>query len=139
MRTRVKSVILSDLLVTVLLVVEEKEEEEEKPVDLDEFAQELEGQGFKVDKIDRNGKTKVLKVKMEKEEAESMIESSLQPNDEKKARSKRTVCYKCGGRRGWGGGGYPSGGYYPSGGGGGGCPTCGGGSYPPSGGGGRYN
>lgn len=153
---------LAEPLVSVLLVVEddENEELEKHPVDLDEFAEELEGQGFKVDKIDLNSKAKVLKMKLEKAEAESMIESALKDNG-KKYRQKRTICKRCGGGGGWGGGGYPSGGgHYPSGGGqypsgggggwggypsggehypgGGHCPTCGGGGgggYYPNGGG----
>lgn len=105
-----------------------------KPVDLDEFAEGLEGQGFKVDKIDLNSKAKVLKMKLEKAEAESMIDSALKGN-EKKYRQKRTICLKCGGGGG-GWGGYPGGGGY----GGGHCSTCGGGgggNYPNSGGGGE--
>lgn len=145
-------------LVSVLLIVEDDENEEiEKhpPVDLDEFAEGLEGDGFKVDKINLDSKAKVLKMKLEKAEAESMIESALKGN-EKKYRQKRTICMKCGGGGG-GWGGYPSGGghypsesgHYPSGGGGGWggypsggehysgsghCPTCGGGGYPTGGG-----
>lgn len=149
---------LAEPLVSVLLVVEDGEDEElgnHPPVDLDEFAEGLEGQGYKVDKIDLNSKAKVLKMKLEKAEAESMIDSALKGN-ERKYRQKRTICYKCGGGGG-GWGGYPSGGgHYPSGGGGGGwggypsggghypggghCPTCGGGGggggYYPNGGGG---
>ncbi|TGZ47588.1 Uncharacterized protein DBV15_03452 [Temnothorax longispinosus] len=110
-------------LVSVLLVIDDDENEElEKhpPVDLDEFAEGLEGQGFKVDKIDLNSKAKVLKMKLEKAEAESMIDSVK--GNEKKFRQKRTICLKCGGGGGYGGGygGYPSGG-------GGQCSTCGGG------------
>ncbi|XP_071566962.1 uncharacterized protein [Temnothorax nylanderi] len=120
-------------LVSVLLVIDDDENEElEKhpPVDLDEFAEGLEGQGFKVDKIDLNSKAKVLKMKLEKAEAESMIDSVK--GNEKKFRQKRTICLKCqkgGGGGGYGGyGGYGGGGYggYPSGGGGH-CSTCGGG------------
>ncbi|XP_077257834.1 uncharacterized protein LOC143894983 isoform X1 [Temnothorax americanus] len=110
-------------LVSVLLVIDDDENEElEKhpPVDLDEFAEGLEGQGFKVDKIDLNSKAKVLKMKLEKAEAESMIDSVK--GNEKKFRQKRTICLKCGGGGGYGGGygGYPSVG-------GGQCSTCGGG------------
>ncbi|XP_071633645.1 uncharacterized protein [Temnothorax longispinosus] len=146
-------------LVSVLLVIDDDENEElEKhpPVDLDEFAEGLEGQGFKVDKIDLNSKAKVLKMKLEKAEAESMIDSVK--GNEKKFRQKRTICLKCGGGGGYGGGygGYPSGGGgqcstcgggYGGGGhrggggyhrgGGGGCNTCGGGGY--GGGGGSYS
>lgn len=143
-RIRVKKkCILAEPLATVLLVIEDDEDsKKDTPVDLDEFAKGLTGEGFKVDKIDRNGKTKVLKMKMEKDEVQSMIESSSQPSDEKKDRKKRTICLKCKGGGyggyggygrggyggGYGGGHYPSGGggYYPSGGGGGYCPTCGG-------------
>ncbi|XP_011160570.2 uncharacterized protein LOC105196358 isoform X1 [Solenopsis invicta] len=89
-------------LVSVLLVVEDDDENEElekpTPVDLDEFAQGLEGQGFKVDKIDLDNKAKVLKMKLEKAEAQSMIDSALK---EKRYRQKRTICFKCGGG-GWG-------------------------------------
>ncbi|KAL0126155.1 hypothetical protein PUN28_004938 [Cardiocondyla obscurior] len=144
-------------LVSVLLVVEDEENErtpQHPPVDLDEFAEVLEDQGFKVDKIDINSKAKVLKMKLEKAQAESVIDSALKGN-EKKYRQKRTICLKCK-KGGWGGGGggwggYPSGGeYYPGGGGdwggypsggehypgGGYCPTCGGGGgYYPNGGG----
>lgn len=128
-------------LVSVLLVVDddETEEMEKHPVDLDEFAEGLEGQGFKVDKIDLNSKAKVLKMKLEKAEAESMIDSALKGN-EKKYRQKRTICLKCGGGGG-GWGGYPSGGGY-GGYGGGQCSTCGGGgggNYLNSGGGGKVN
>ncbi|XP_071566980.1 uncharacterized protein [Temnothorax nylanderi] len=103
-------------LVSVLLVIDDDENEElEKhpPVDLDEFAEGLEGQGFKVDKIDLNSKAKVLKMKLEKAEAESMIDSVK--GNEKKFRQKRTICLKCqkgGGGGGYGGyGGYGGGGY----------------------------
>ncbi|XP_011632183.1 uncharacterized protein LOC105423910 [Pogonomyrmex barbatus] len=108
---------LAEPLVSVLLIVEDDEEEREKhsPVDLDEFAEGLEGQGFKVDKIDIDSKAKVLKMKLEKGEAQSIIDSASKPDNEKKFRQKRTICFKCGGGGGgWGGGG----GYYPSGGGG---------------------
>lgn len=127
-------------LATVFLVVVNEDEETERhsPADLDEFAAELESHGIKVDKIDVDNKSKVLKMKLEKKEAQSMIDSAMQPDFEKKTnRQKRTICMKCGGG-GYGGGygGYGGGGY-PSGGGGNSCPTCGGGggSYPPSGGG----
>ncbi|XP_011349675.1 keratin, type I cytoskeletal 10 isoform X1 [Ooceraea biroi] len=126
-------------LVTVLLVVEDSEEENEKPADLDEFAEELEGQGFKVNKIDLNSQTQVLKMKLEKAKAQNMIESALKPVERKNDRKKRSYCLKCGG--GYGGhgggyGGYPSGGgYYPGGYGGGGGGYYPGGGYPPSGGG----
>lgn len=125
---------VAEPLATVLLVVEDDEENEKQhsPVDLDEFAEGLEGQGFKVDKIDLNNKTKVLKMKLEKAEANNMIESATKPADQAKDRKKRTICLKCGkgkgggyGGGGYGGGGY-GGGYYPSGGGSY-CPTCGGG------------
>lgn len=125
-------------LATIFLVVANEDEERERlsPADLDEFATELESQGIKVDKIDVDNKSKVLKMKLEKAEAQSMIESAMKPDHEKKGRQKRTICLKCGGY----GGGYGGGGYYPSGGGGNYCPTCGGGGgggyYPPSGGGG---
>lgn len=112
-------------MATVLLVIAD-DEEREKPADLDEFAAELESQGIKVDKIDVNNKPKVLKMKLEKAEAQRMIESASKPIYEKKDRQKRTICLKCkGGGGGYGGGGYPSGGggY----GGGGYCPSCGGG------------
>ncbi|XP_072767494.1 uncharacterized protein [Anoplolepis gracilipes] len=138
-------------LATVLLVITEDDEEKERhsPTDLDEFAAELEVEGIKVDKIDVDNKSKVLKLKLEKAQAQSMIETASKPIYERKDRQKRTTyCKKCGGGYGGGypsgggyGGGYPSGGggYYPSGGGGH-CPTCGGkgggGYYPPSGGGG---
>lgn len=128
-----KKYMLAEPLVSVLLVVEDVENEElekRSPVNLDEFAGELEDQGFKVDKIDLNSKAKVLKMKLEKEAAQSMIESALK-GDEKRYRQKRTICMRCGGG-GWGGG-YPSGGgHYPSG--GGGYPS-GGGHYPSGGGG----
>ncbi|GAB1863501.1 hypothetical protein CAJAP_04580 [Camponotus japonicus] len=131
-------------LATVLLVIADNDEEKEKhsPADLDEFAAELESQGIKVDRIGMD-KSKVLKMKLQKAEAESMIESASKPIYEKKDRQKRTICLKCGGG-GYGGGGYGGGkggghrgggGYYPSGGGGGGCSTCGGGG----GGGGSYS
>ncbi|XP_077257836.1 uncharacterized protein LOC143894983 isoform X3 [Temnothorax americanus] len=145
-------------LVSVLLVIDDDENEElEKhpPVDLDEFAEGLEGQGFKVDKIDLNSKAKVLKMKLEKAEAESMIDSVK--GNEKKFRQKRTICLKCGGGGGYGGGyghrvavipvvvvpitggGHRGGGgYHRGGGGGGGCSTCGGGGYG-GGGGGSYS
>ncbi|XP_011255051.2 keratin, type II cytoskeletal 2 epidermal isoform X1 [Camponotus floridanus] len=119
-------------LATILLVIEDDDEEKEKhsPADLDEYAAELESQGIKVDKIGMN-KSKVLKMKLQKAEAEKMIESASKPIYEKKDRQKRTICKKCGGG-GYGGGGYGGGGY------GGGCPTCGGGypSCPTCGGGG---
>ncbi|XP_029161881.1 keratin, type II cytoskeletal 1-like isoform X2 [Nylanderia fulva] len=127
-------------LATVFLVVVDEDEEKERhsPANLDEFAAELESQGFKIDKIDVDNKSKVLRMELEKTEAQSMIDSALKPDFEKKAnRQKRTICMKCGGYGGYGGGGYGGGGY-PSGGGGGGyCPTCGGGGggYPSGGGG----
>jgi len=113
--------------------------EKHSPVDLDEFAEGLGEQGFKVDKIDMNSKTKVLKMKLEKAVARNMIESASKPAEERTSRKKRTLCLKCSGFGGKGGGG----GYYPGGGGGGGgyCPTCGGGGgghYPSGGGGGYY-
>ncbi|XP_014482072.1 PREDICTED: glycine-rich protein 2-like [Dinoponera quadriceps] len=136
---------ITEPFATVLLVVDEKES---LPVDLDEFADGLHSEGYKIDKIDRNGTTKVLRLKLAEEEARRMVESASKPYDETGSRQKRATCYKCGGRGGGGGGGsgggYPSG-YYPSGGGGGGggqCSTCGGsgggGGYYPSGGGGGY-
>jgi len=118
--------IFAEPLATVLLVIADDDEEKEKhsPADLDEFAAELESQGIKVDRIGMD-KSKVLKMKLRKAEAESMIESASKPIYEKKDRQKRTICLKCGGGGGYGGGGYGGGGY-PSGGGGG-CPICGGG------------
>ncbi|XP_012060768.1 PREDICTED: H/ACA ribonucleoprotein complex subunit 1-like [Atta cephalotes] len=95
-------------LVSVILVVEDDENEESenhRPVDLDKFAGELKDEGFKVDKIDLNSKTKVLKMKLEKMEAQSMIDSALK-GDQKKFRQKRSYCYKCGGHGGGYGGGY---------------------------------
>ncbi|XP_029161883.1 keratin, type I cytoskeletal 9-like isoform X3 [Nylanderia fulva] len=153
-------------LATVFLVVVDEDEEKERhsPANLDEFAAELESQGFKIDKIDVDNKSKVLRMELEKTEAQSMIDSALKPDFEKKAnRQKRTICMKCGGYGGYGGGGYGGGHvavvpvvivpvprritggaghyrrgghgqYYPSGGGGG-CNTCGGGG----GGGGSYS
>lgn len=123
-------------MATVLLVIEDDDEERERhsPADLDEFAAELESQGIMIDKIKINDKSKVLKMKLEKERAQNMIKSASIPIHERKDRQKRTLyCKKCGGGGGYGGG-YGGGGY-PSG--GGSCPTCGGGNYyPPSGGGG---
>ncbi|XP_018303309.1 uncharacterized protein [Mycetomoellerius zeteki] len=89
-------------LVSVILVVEDENEESEnnRPVDLDKFAEGLEGEGFKVDKIDLNSKMKVLKMKLEKAEAQSMIDSVLK-GDQKKFRQKRSYCVRCG--RGYGG------------------------------------
>lgn len=124
-------------LVSVLLVVEDDENEElEKhpPVDLDEFAEGLEGQGFKVDKIDLNSKAKVLKMKLEKTEAQSMIDSALKGN-EKRYRQKRTICFKCGGGGGWGHGHHGHHGHR----GGGGCNRCGRGGGGWGGGGGGWS
>ncbi|XP_018401293.1 PREDICTED: keratin, type II cytoskeletal 1-like isoform X2 [Cyphomyrmex costatus] len=86
-------------LVSVILVVEDDENEElenHRPVDLDEFADGLQDQGFKVDKIDLNSKTKVLKMKLEKAEAQSMVDAALK-GDQKKFRQKRSYCLSCGG------------------------------------------
>ncbi|XP_070149319.1 keratin, type II cytoskeletal 1b isoform X4 [Polyergus mexicanus] len=124
-------------LATVLLVIEDDDEERERhsPADLDEFAAELENEGIKVDTIKMGNMSKVLKIKLEKAKAQSMIESASKPIHEKRDRQKRTICLKCGGGGGYGGGygggagHYRRGGqgnYYPSGGGGG-CSTCGGG------------
>jgi len=75
---------LAEPLVSVLLIVDENEElEKHPPVDLDEFAEGLESQGFKVDKIDLKSRAKVLKMKMEKAKAESMIDSALKDNEKK--------------------------------------------------------
>ncbi|XP_032662722.1 forkhead box protein D1-like isoform X5 [Odontomachus brunneus] len=107
---------LLEPLATVLLVVENDEDEKEHlPVDLDEFAVGLKDQGYKVDKIDHNGKTKVLRMKVKKEEAQSMEESASKSDDETKPRQKRTICFSCGGgggggRKRWGGGGGRGGG-----------------------------
>lgn len=140
-----KKYIFAEPLATVLLVLEDDEDEAKRqlPVDLDEFAEGLKDEGYNVDKIDHNGKTKVLRMKLAKEQARNMVEAASKPrdDDETKYRRKRTACLKCGGGGrgwgggGWGGGGYQGGGYYPSGGGGS-CTTCGGGGYYPSGGGG---
>ncbi|EFN79476.1 hypothetical protein EAI_12429, partial [Harpegnathos saltator] len=103
-------------LATVLLVVENDEEEKEHLlVDLDDFAEQLQGEGYKVDKINHNGMTKVLKLRLSKEEAQNMVEAASKPHDDMKPRQKRTICSKCGG--GGGGGGH-WGRYY--------CSTCGG-------------
>lgn len=153
--------IFAEPLATILLLLEDDEDEMKQhlPADLDQFAEGLQGEGYKVNRINHNGKTNVLTVKMDKEKAQSMVETASKPYDETKSRQKRTICFKCGGRGrggGWGGGGgYLTGGfgigggfglggggggsYYPSGGGGH-YPSGGGGDYyPPSGGGeGRY-
>jgi len=117
-----KKYVLAEPLVSVILVVEDDENEESenhRPVDLDKFAGELKNEGFKVDKIDLNSKTKVLKMKLEKMEAQSMIDSALK-GDQKKFRQKRSYCYKCGGGYGGGYGEYSSENeHYPSDGGGG--------------------
>lgn len=118
-------------------MVEDDDEDEEKenrsPVDLDEFAEGLKSEGFKVDKIDLTSKTKMLKMKLEKAETQNMMESALKQGEErnvkKDSRKKRTICLKGCKSGGYGGGYYPpsGGGGYPS---GGGCSTCGGGGYP---------
>lgn len=118
---------------------EDKEVEKRSSADLDEFAEGLEDKGIKVDKINLNNNEKLLRVKLHKIEAQSMVDAAAKPGDVKKDRKKRTICLKCGGGGGYGGGygGYPSGNAgYPS---GGYCPNCGGGGgggYYPSGGGG---
>ncbi|KYN19611.1 hypothetical protein ALC57_08087 [Trachymyrmex cornetzi] len=121
-------------LVSVILVEEDDESEESEnhqPVDLDKFAAGLQDEGFKVDKIDLNSKTKVLKMKLEKAEAQSMIDSALK-GDQKKFRQKRSSCMSCRGH-----GRYSSeSGYYPGDGGGGGWGrySSGGGYYSGNGG-----
>ncbi|XP_011052723.1 PREDICTED: uncharacterized protein LOC105145079 isoform X2 [Acromyrmex echinatior] len=122
-------------LVSVILVVEDNENEESenhRPVDLDKFAEGLEDEGFKVDKIDFKSKTKVLKMKLEKAEAQSMIDSALK-GDQKKFRQKRSYCMRCG--RYGGHGHYGHGGHHGGHRGRGGCCGGGGGGY---GGGGAY-
>ncbi|XP_012231313.1 heterogeneous nuclear ribonucleoprotein A1, A2/B1 homolog isoform X4 [Linepithema humile] len=136
---------IAEPFATVLLLVDDEDEEKKRSAaDLDEFAEGLENKGIKVDKIDLN-KDKLLRVKLHKFEAQSMVDAAAKPGDATKDRKKRTVCMKCGGggggyggghRGGYGGGKQPyGGGGYPSGGGGG-CNTCGGGGY---GGGGSYS
>ncbi|EFN80488.1 hypothetical protein EAI_08392 [Harpegnathos saltator] len=117
-------------LATVLVVVEDDEEEKEHPlVDLDDFAEQLQDDGYKVEKIIHNGKTKVLKLKLNIEEAQSMVEAASKPHDDMKPRQKRTTCLRCGGG---GGGRRHRGGYRGY------CSACG--NYPSGGGGGlsRY-
>ncbi|XP_017886613.1 keratin, type I cytoskeletal 9-like isoform X2 [Ceratina calcarata] len=138
---------LSGPLATVLLIVEvdDDDEETDAPVDLDVVADDLQNsEGINVEKIAHAGETKVLRVKLDKEDVEG-----LSPKYEKikKSRSKRTPCLKCallmlkGGGNGLGGfgGGYGGGGGFGDGGykglsgggcGGGGC----GGGYPGGGG-----
>ncbi|EGI66478.1 hypothetical protein G5I_04951 [Acromyrmex echinatior] len=121
-------------LVSVILVVEDNENEESenhRPVDLDKFAEGLEDEGFKVDKIDFKSKTKVLKMKLEKAEAQSMIDSALK-GDQKKFRQKRSYCMRCG--RYGGHGGYSSEHYSGDGSGGGWDRHSNGGGYPSGGG-----
>ncbi|XP_043791442.1 keratin, type II cytoskeletal 1-like isoform X2 [Apis laboriosa] len=135
---------LTDPLATLLLIidVDENDEDTDEAVDLDEVAEDLikDEEDFNVEKINYGGETKVLRLKLSKEEGESIFPSKSKLEKLKKIRNKRTLCVKCGGSGGLGGGGYPSGGGgYPSGGGGypsggGGYPS-GGGGYPSGGGG----
>ncbi|XP_025161234.1 keratin, type II cytoskeletal 1 isoform X2 [Harpegnathos saltator] len=128
--------ILEPLAIVLLVVENDEEEKEHLLVDLDDFAGQLQGEGYKVDKVNHNGKTKMLKLKLSKEEAQNMVEAASKPHDDMKPREKRTICLKCGGGGGGGGyrGGYDMGGYCRTC--GGGYPSGGGGNYPPSGGGG---
>ncbi|XP_016769932.1 heavy metal-associated isoprenylated plant protein 33 isoform X1 [Apis mellifera] len=141
---------LTDPLATLLLVIDidENDEDTDKVVDLDELADELGNEDFNVEKINYGGETKLLRLKLSKEEGEGIFPSKSKLEKLKKIRNKRTLCVKCGGSGGLGGhsrvdaipviiipvaGGYPSGGGgYPSG--GGGYPS-GGGGYPSGGGG----
>ncbi|XP_016769934.1 H/ACA ribonucleoprotein complex subunit GAR1 isoform X3 [Apis mellifera] len=125
---------LTDPLATLLLVIDidENDEDTDKVVDLDELADELGNEDFNVEKINYGGETKLLRLKLSKEEGEGIFPSKSKLEKLKKIRNKRTLCVKCGGSGGLGGG-YPSGGGgYPSG--GGGYPS-GGGGYPSGGGG----
>ncbi|XP_076662101.1 uncharacterized protein LOC143365633 isoform X2 [Halictus rubicundus] len=124
-------------LATVIMVIEVDEEDSETdvPVDLDEVADDLEnGEGFNVERINHSGETKVLRVKLDKDDAEGILLHAPKMDKMTKVRNRRSPCLKCklkgylgGGRSGGGGGGasYPS--YHPSG--GGGCSTCGGGGH----------
>ncbi|XP_043270313.1 heavy metal-associated isoprenylated plant protein 33-like isoform X2 [Venturia canescens] len=145
-------------LATVLLVVEADDEED--PVSLDDIAKDLQEEGFEVEKVMKDGETKVIKVDFgEDPEAKpgNDLAVPVVKNVEtttNKVRRKRAPCLKCklgkllgggGGNYGggYGGGGYPGGGYpgggYTGGGGGcgGGCGGGGGGGHYPSGGGGN--
>lgn len=148
-------------MATLLLVidVDENDEDTDKVVDLDELADELGNEDFNVEKINYGGETKLLRLKLSKEEGEGIFPSKSKLEKLKKIRNKRTLCVKCGGSGGLGGGlgggfgggggggfgggfggGYGGGGGKPGCGGGG----CGGGGYPggggyyPTGGGGGY-
>ncbi|XP_076639969.1 uncharacterized protein LOC143351839 isoform X4 [Colletes latitarsis] len=126
---------LEEPLATVFLLIEVDEDETEtnEPVNLDEVATDLEThEGFKVEKIEHAGETKILKVHLDKDAFDNMLPGEPKVDMLKKVRNKRTPCLKCllgyHGGGGGGGGGY-YGGSYPSGGGCGGG-GCGGGSYP---------
>nr|XP_012231310.1 PREDICTED: keratin, type II cytoskeletal 1-like isoform X1 [Linepithema humile] len=109
---------IAEPFATVLLLVDDEDEEKKRSAaDLDEFAEGLENKGIKVDKIDLN-KDKLLRVKLHKFEAQSMVDAAAKPGDATKDRKKRTVCMKCGGGGGGYGGGHYGGHYGGHGGGG---------------------
>ncbi|XP_015438449.1 PREDICTED: uncharacterized protein LOC107193502 isoform X3 [Dufourea novaeangliae] len=150
---------LAGPLATVFLVIEVDDDDEETnvPVDLDEVADDFEhGEGFNVERINHDGETKLLRVKLDKSDADMVLPKSKMETMTK-VRNRRSPCLKCklkgyghnGGYGGGGGGsqtvgvipvvvvpvavGYPSHPTYPS---GGGCSTCGGGGHNGYGGGG---
>lgn len=133
-------------------------DDEEDPVSLDEIAKDLQEEGFEVEKVMKDGETKVIKVDFgEDAEAKKPENDLAAPSVVKnvetttnKIRKKRAPCLKCKLANmfsgGYGGGGYGGGGGYPGGGGGGGyhdggggcgggCGGGGGGHYPSGGGG----
>ncbi|XP_076179902.1 uncharacterized protein LOC143153029 isoform X2 [Ptiloglossa arizonensis] len=143
---------LTEPLATVVLVVEvdDDDAETDSPVNLDEVADDLEfGEGFKVDRIQQDGETNILRIKMDSKDVGGILRSKSPLETMKKVRNKRTPCLKCklkgfaGGGGGGGGcgsgscgGGYPGGGYGGGGYGGGGYGGggYGGGGYPGGGG-----
>ncbi|XP_015438448.1 PREDICTED: heterogeneous nuclear ribonucleoprotein A3 homolog 2-like isoform X2 [Dufourea novaeangliae] len=138
---------LAGPLATVFLVIEVDDDDEETnvPVDLDEVADDFEhGEGFNVERINHDGETKLLRVKLDKSDADMVLPKSKMETMTK-VRNRRSPCLKCklkgyghnGGYGGGGGGGF-GGGYGgeggPGGGYNGGCGSgnCGGG-YPSGG------
>lgn len=99
-----------------LLVVEE--DEEDKPVSLDDVARDLEDEGFVVEKIRKDGETRLIKVDLDSVESMAKVDESpmdkfydvkkaIQSGEEKEEkpleetgkltsiRRKRHICLKC--------------------------------------------
>lgn len=93
-----KFVLITAPFATIVLLVEKKNEQ--SPVKLEDVARDLEEEGFKVERIEKDGDTRVIKVDIEVPEAKvhKKIEDakySILPSKYTQLRNKRSPCLNC--------------------------------------------